>query len=56
MNQSDIFFVLLQIFVDTAVKREVLSLTVLCSNKSNECDWKGELRDLQVCHFNHLND
>ena len=37
-----------QIFADAAAQREILSLTVLCGNKSKGCLWKGELRDIKV--------
>ena len=35
-----------EVFEDTAVKREVLSLNVECNNEI--CTWNGELRELQV--------
>ena len=35
-----------EVFEDTAVKREVLSLNVKCNNEI--CSWNGELRELQV--------
>jgi hypothetical protein len=35
-----------EVFEDTAVKREVLSLNVNCNNEI--CSWNGELRELQV--------
>ncbi|XP_019614397.1 PREDICTED: TNF receptor-associated factor 2-like [Branchiostoma belcheri] len=36
-----------QLFADVAFSRQVLSLTVRCNFRSDGCDWKGELRDLQ---------
>jgi len=35
------------VFEDNAVKREILSLRVDCTNVVNKCTWNGELRDLQ---------
>lgn len=43
-------FVLTQINRDNMCKREVLALTVRCSNKAEGCDWSGFLRDLEVGH------
>jgi hypothetical protein len=34
------------VFEDNAAKREVLSLATLCNNET--CDWRGELREIQV--------
>ncbi|XP_074643609.1 TNF receptor-associated factor 6-like [Tubulanus polymorphus] len=43
------------VFLDTAVKREILSLVTLCSNTASGCSWKGEFRDFDdhnaVCLF-----
>lgn len=36
-----------EVFQDNALRREVLSLKVDCTNKS-KCSWTGELRDLEV--------
>ncbi|KAI8495577.1 PREDICTED: TNF receptor-associated factor 5-like [Branchiostoma belcheri] len=36
-----------KLFADVAFSRQVLSLTVRCNFRSDGCDWKGELRDLQ---------
>ncbi|XP_022093531.1 TNF receptor-associated factor 6-like isoform X2 [Acanthaster planci] len=36
------------IFEDVAVEREILSSTVLCSNSGSGCNWRGDLRHLQV--------
>ena len=38
----------LQLFEDIAFQREVLSLTVKCSNSAHGCNWTGELRALEV--------
>jgi len=35
------------VFVDTATRREVLSLTVRCANYETGCVWQGELRMLK---------
>ncbi|KAL3875603.1 hypothetical protein ACJMK2_033538 [Sinanodonta woodiana] len=34
-------------FEDNAVRREILSLRVICDHKDNGCDWAGELRNLE---------
>ncbi|XP_062523453.1 TNF receptor-associated factor 3-like isoform X2 [Corticium candelabrum] len=36
-----------EIFPDNFCRREVLSLTVLCSNKEFGCSWKGQLKELE---------
>ncbi|XP_071501655.1 TNF receptor-associated factor 6-like [Diadema antillarum] len=36
-----------EVFEDVAMKREVLSLTVLCSNVDHGCEWEGELRVME---------
>lgn len=41
------FDVQFEVFEDVAMKREVLSLHVLCCNVDHGCDWKGELRMLE---------
>ena len=38
----------MQVFIDNAIKREILSLTVKCDLYNDGCSWIGELRDLQV--------
>ena len=40
-----------QLFKDNFAKREVLSLPVKCSADEIGCNWKGELRDFEVCVF-----
>ncbi|XP_071797848.1 TNF receptor-associated factor 6-like [Asterias amurensis] len=35
------------IFDDVAFEREILSMTVLCSNVRSGCEWRGDLRNLQ---------
>ena len=37
-----------QLFPDVAVRREILSLTVICNNHAEGCEWHGELRNLEV--------
>jgi len=39
---------LLQIFVDKAAKRAVLSLGVKCVNWKRKCDWTGDLSYVEV--------
>ncbi|XP_038063578.1 TNF receptor-associated factor 6-like [Patiria miniata] len=36
------------IFEDVAVEREILSMTVVCSNAGSGCEWRGDLRHLQT--------
>jgi hypothetical protein len=48
------------VFDDNAVKREILSLKVDCTNNVtnnclNKCEWSGELRELQVNKIKHNN-
>ena len=40
--------IVFQLFADNAVRREILSLSVVCNNGSHGCVWAGELRDLEV--------
>ena len=42
------------IFIDNAAKREVLSLTVECTNNIYKCEWKGELRELNASIFFYI--
>ena len=37
-----------QVFEDKAAEREILDLQVKCNNFQRSCEWKGELRQLQV--------
>ena len=39
---------LIQIFEDKFALREILSISVGCTNRSSGCSWSGELRDLEV--------
>ena len=55
-NQREDFFLIyllflslfLQIFVDKAAKRAVLSLGVKCVNWKRKCDWTGDLIYVEV--------
>ncbi|XP_077979650.1 TNF receptor-associated factor 6-like [Glandiceps talaboti] len=48
----------IDVFDDVAMRREVLSLMVLCRYYGDGCDWKGELRELEehcpICPFEQL--
>ena len=37
-----------QVFPDNFMKREVLALKVNCLAKNEGCNWKGDVRDLEV--------
>ena len=42
------FIIYIQIFVDKAAKRAVLSLGVKCVNWKRKCDWTGDLIYVEV--------
>ena len=39
----------LQVWPDSAVKREIANLEVKCENYMVGCDWKGLFKQLMVC-------
>ena len=41
-------FCVCQVFPDNFMKREVLALKVHCPQKNEGCNWKGEVRELEV--------
>ena len=43
-----------QLFHDNFAKREVLSLRVSCHGDDEGCNWKGELRELEVSSCDHV--
>lgn len=48
------FIIYIQIFVDKAAKRAVLSLGVKCVNWKRKCDWTGDLLYVEVSGLHSL--
>ena len=38
----------MKVFPDNFMKREVLALKIHCPQKNEGCNWKGEVRELEV--------
>ena len=49
-----IFVLLNQVFPDNFIKREVLALKINCLAKNEGCNWKGDVRDLEVNNNTHV--
>ena len=46
--KSEPFLLLLQVFLDRFVEREIQSLLVHCIHQEEGCDWRDELRKREV--------